>query len=65
MNYQVTKLFVRHMSTPCRIVKNKPQYIKQFEQKNKDSIERSSYYYMYHALIDYKNLRKQKNILPK
>lgn len=48
------------MSTPCRIIKHKSQYIKHCKQKEKDYNEKNSYYYMYHALIDYKNLRKKK-----
>ena len=63
MKSQLTKTFIRHMSTPCRVSKPNNFSLKEFEKKTISNDGKSSYYYMYRALIDYKNLKKIKNNL--
>tara|TARA_B100000963_G_C22562366_1_gene641990 strand:+ start:446 stop:598 length:153 start_codon:yes stop_codon:yes gene_type:complete len=44
------------MSTPSRMTRHHQFMKKTQEKKLKNENEKSSYYYMYRALIDYKNI---------
>jgi len=63
MRSHVTNMFIRHMSTPCRVTRPNNFPLKEFEKKTTPNNVKSSYYYMYRALINYKNLKKVKNNL--
>jgi len=52
----ITKTFIRNMSTPSRMTRHHQFMKKTQEKKLKNENEKSSYYYMYRALIDYKNI---------
>ena len=52
----ITKTFVRNMSTPSRMTRHHQFMKKNQEKKSKNEHDKSSYYYMYRALIDYKNM---------
>ena len=49
------------MSTPCRVTRPHNFPIKNLDKKEKNIGNKSSYHYMYRALIDYKNFMKVKN----
>ena len=51
---------MRQMSTPCRVTTPHNFPIKNIKKKEEKPLIKSSYYYMYRALIDYKNMAKIK-----
>ena len=61
MNPQILKIGMRQMSTPSRVTRPHNYPIKNLKKQNSQTFTKSSYYYMYRALIDYKNLMKVKN----
>lgn len=51
---------MRQMSTPCRVTTPHNFPIKNIKKKEEKPLIKSSYYYMYRALINYKNMAKIK-----
>lgn len=54
------RMCIRQMSTPCRVTKPHHFPVKDLKIKEIKPLTKSSYYYMYRALIDYKNMTKVK-----
>ena len=52
----ITRTLVRNMSTSSRMTRHHQIMKKNQEKKSKNEHDKSSYYYMYRALIDFKNI---------
>ena len=54
------RMCMRQLSTPCRVSTPHNFTVKNSKKKEEKPLIKSSYYYMYRALIDYKNMTKIK-----
>ena len=57
MNLMI-RMCMRQLSTPCRVTTPHNFPIKNLKKKEEKPLTKSSYYYMYRALINYKNMAK-------